>query len=166
VEIFLHSRKDFISKEWVFKIPELCVCFLAFFLNFFWEVVHTYFYTLKDSTFDTMLSGWLHCTWGDVIITIGSFWFVSLTSWNRRWFLGLNKINFIGFIMVGVAYTFFSEWANIQIFKSWSYNESMPMIPWTEVGLSPVLQWVVIPSTVILLTRHYFLFAQERAKGR
>ncbi len=97
---------------------------------------------------------------------MGSFWFVSLTSRNRRWFLGLNKVNFIGFIMVGVAYTVFSEWANIQIFKSWSYNESMPMIPWTEVGLTPVLQWIVIPSAVILLTRHYFLLAEERAKGR
>ncbi len=165
-KFFLHSREEFISKEWVFEIPELRVCLLAFFLNFFWEVVHTYFYTFKDSTFDTMLSGWLHCTWGDVIIIMGSFWFVSLTSWNRRWFLSLNKINFMGFIMVGVAYTFFSEWANIQIFKSWSYNEMMPMIPWTEVGLTPVLQWIVIPSAVILLTRHYFLLAEERAKRR
>jgi hypothetical protein len=104
-----------------------------------------------------MLSGWLHCTLGDVIIALGSFWLVSLMSWNRRWFLGLNKINFIGFIMVGLGYTFFSEWANIQIFKSWSYNESMPMIPWTEVGLSPVLQW-------ILLTRHYFLLVEKEKK--
>lgn len=164
-KFFLHSWEESISKEWVFKIPELSVCFLAFFLNFFWEVVHTYFYTLKDSAFDTMLSGWFHCTLGDVMITVGSFWLVSLMSFNRKWFLSLNRVNFIGFIMIGLVYTFFSEWANIQIFKSWSYNESMPIIPWTRVGLTPVLQWIVIPAVVILLMRHYFSLRQDGAKG-
>jgi hypothetical protein len=87
-------------------------------------------------------------------------------SFNRRWFLGLTRRNFIGFIMVGVAYTFFSEWANIQIFKSWSYNESMPMIPWTKVGLTPILQWIIIPSIVILLIKHYFSLAQEGVRKK
>jgi len=67
--------------------------------------------------------------------------------------------------MIGLVYTFFSEWANIQIFKSWSYNESMPIIPWTRVGLTPVLQWIVIPAVVILLMRHYFSLRQDGAKG-
>ncbi len=146
-------------KQLVFEIPELSLCLLAFFLNFFWEVIHTYFYTLKDSHFDTMLFGWLHCTLGDVMITVGSFWLVSLRNWNRKWFLSLKGVNFIGFIVIGVIYTFFSEWANVQIFKYWSYNETMPLIPLTKVGLSPVLQWIVIPSVVILLMRHYFLLA-------
>lgn len=74
------------------------------------------------------------------MITLGSFWLVSLRNRNRKWFLNLKAVNSIGFIMIGVVYTFFSEWANVQIFKSWGYNESMPMIPWTKVGLSPVLQ--------------------------
>jgi hypothetical protein len=151
-------------KKLVSEVPELNLSFLAFFLNFFWEVVHTYFYTLKDSAFDIMLSGWLHCTLGDVMITVGSFWLVSLMSFNRKWFLSLNRVNFIGFIMVGVAYTFFSEWANVQIFRSWGYNESMPIIPWTTVGLVPVLQWVVIPSVVILLVKHYFLLVEKEKK--
>jgi hypothetical protein len=42
----------------------------------------------------------------------------------------------------------------------------MPIIPWTKVGLTPVLQWIVIPSTVILLTRHNFLLAREGIKRR
>jgi hypothetical protein len=29
-----------------FSIPELSLCLSAFFLHFFWEVVHTYFYTI------------------------------------------------------------------------------------------------------------------------
>ena len=145
-----------------FRMPEVSLCFLAFFLHFFWEVVHTYFYTLKGSAFNTMLYGWLHCTWGDVMITIGSFWLVSLMSRTRRWFLRLNKVNFIGFIAVGVFYTSFSEWVNVHIFRSWGYSEAMPMIPWIKVGLTPVLQWMVIPLVVILLVRHHFLLHYRR----
>ena len=129
---------------------------MAFFLHFFWEVIHTHFYTLKDSDFNTMLSGWLHCTWGDVMITVGSFWLVSLVSRTRRWFLKLNKVNFTGFIITGVVYTFLSEMANVHIFQSWGYNAAMPIIPWIKVGLTPILQWVVIPSVVILLVRQHF----------
>ncbi len=44
------------------RIPEINLFFFSFFLNFFWEVVQTYFYTLKDYPFSEMLYGWLHCT--------------------------------------------------------------------------------------------------------
>ena len=158
-------KKRFIAKKFhYFQIPEVSLCFSAFFLHFFWEVLHTYFYTLKDFDFSTMLYGWLHCTGGDVMITLGTFWLVSLISWNRRWFLRLNSANFAGFIMAGVGYTFWSEWLNVHRFQSWSYNESMPIIPWVKVGLTPILQWFVIPSVVIVLVRTTFHYHQNEEK--
>lgn len=148
------------------RIPEIHLCFFSFFLNFFWEVVQTYFYTLKDSPFREMLYGWLHCTLGDVMLTLGSFWLVSAASRDRKWFLKLNRLTFIGFIMVGVVYTVFSEWANVHVLKSWGYNQSMPIIPSVKIGLTPFLQWIVIPPIVILLVRHHLLSDQETTKGR
>ena len=127
--------------------------------------MHTYFYIMKDSDFSTMLYGWLHCTWVDVILTLGSFWLVSLISRNRRWFLTLTRVNFAGFIMAGVGYTFLSERLNVHIFQSWSYNESMPIIPWVKVGLTPILQWLIIPSVVILLLRTIFHYHHDEEKS-
>jgi hypothetical protein len=147
-----------------FSIPELSLCLSAFFLHFFWEVVHSYFYTMKEADFNTMLYDWLHCTGRDVMLTLGSFWLVSLISWNRRWFLGLNKLNVAGFVMAGVIYTFFSERLNVYVFKSWSYNEAMPIIPWFKVGLTPILQWLIIPPVVIFVVRiisHYPLGVEK-----
>lgn len=143
----------------LFQIPELSLCIWAFFLHFFWEVVQTYFYTLREAAFNTMLYGWLHCTLGDVLITIGSFWIVSLIASNRRWFLDLKGggLKFIGFVVLGVIYTFFSEWLNVHIFRSWGYTESMPIIPWGRVGLMPLLQWLIVPPAVVLLVRHHLL---------
>jgi hypothetical protein len=155
-----------LTKWSISRIPELSLISWSFFLNFFWEVVQTYFYTMKDSAFGTMIYGWIHCTLGDVVITLGSFWLVSIVSHNRRWFLRLNRVNFVGFIMVGIIYTFLSEWLNVNIFKSWGYNESMPIIPLIKVGLTPFLQWMVIPPVAILLVRHHFMLEQEVAKRK
>lgn len=144
-----------------FQKPEINLGFLSFFLNFFWEVIHTYFYEFRESAFNHLIYGWLHCTLGDVIITVGAFWLVSLINRNRRWFLSLSRMNFVGFIMIGVVYTFFSEQANVHLYRSWAYNESMPIIPWTGVGLLPVIQWMVVPTVTILILRHYCLLVQK-----
>jgi len=138
---------------------------VSFFLNFFWEVTHTYFYTFRDSAFDTLLYGWIHCAWVDVMITLGCFWVVCLLNLSRRWFLELSKLNLACFITAGVVYTFISEWVNVQILESWSYNEMMPAIPPIGVGLTPILQWIVVPSVTILLVRYHLLFDRQAAKA-
>jgi len=139
------------------QIPEVSLGFLSFFLNFFWEVIQTSFYTMKEWAFPAMLYGWIHCTAGDVMISLGSFWIVSLVHRSRHWLLRLNRWNSMAFVIMGVFYTIVSERVNVKVFKSWGYDERMPMVPWIEVGVVPILQWVVVPSVVIMLTRHYLL---------
>ena len=95
------------------RIPEISLCVSSFFLNFFWEVLQTYFYSMKDSAFNTRLYGWIHCTLGDVLLTLMSFWLVSIMSRNRTWPLSLNRLNFVAFIVAGVAGTVLSEIVNV-----------------------------------------------------
>lgn len=146
------------------RTPEIYLCFLSFFLNFFWEVVQTYFYTMKDAPFNTMLYGWVHCTLGDVILTLASFWLVSVTNRNRRWFLDFKWFNFIGFVKIGIIATVINERVNVHLLKSWAYNNLMPIIPLLKVGLMPFLQWMIIPSAVLLLVRHRLLVEQQATK--
>jgi hypothetical protein len=155
-----------LTKWRISRIPEISLSLWFFFLNFFWEVVQTYFYALKDFTFGTILYGWVHCTLGDVLLTLGSFWVISIFSRSRRWFLKLNRFNFIGFIIIGVIATVISELVNVHILKSWAYNELMPIIPWLKVGLTPFLQWMIIPPIAILLVRHHLLLHQEVVERR
>ncbi|OGP77043.1 MAG: hypothetical protein A2V86_15885 [Deltaproteobacteria bacterium RBG_16_49_23] len=156
----------YLKKHRFSQAPELSIFFLSFFLNFFWEVVQTYFYTMRDSPFSAMLYGWIHCTLGDVVITLGSFWFIGVMRSKRRWFLDLGRVNFIGFIMVGILYLVFSETLNVSIWKSWSYNKLMPIIPYIKVGLTPFLQWIIVPPAVILLVRHHLLLNQELVRKK
>jgi hypothetical protein len=156
------KTKDFIKRKLglqsfrFLKVPEVLIILLAFFLNFFWEVVHTNFYTFKAMPYNTLLNGWFHCTLGDIIITMGVFWFISLINRSRKWFLNMNPFNFAGFIAVGVIYTIVSERANVYHHRAWVYNESMPIIPYIEVGFTPILQWLIVPSIIILFIQHYY----------
>ena len=80
-------------------------------------------------------------------------------SLNRRWFLDFKraKLKFIGFVILGVGYTSLSEWLNVHLFRSWGYDEAMPLIPWLHLGLTPLLQWVIVPPVVLLMVRHYLI---------
>ncbi|HCX11126.1 MAG TPA: hypothetical protein DHU81_12475, partial [Hyphomonas sp.] len=49
-------------------------------------------------------------------------------------------------LLIGLTYTVFSEWLNISIRESWAYRETMPTIGPLNTGLSPLLQWLIIPS--------------------
>ena len=48
-------------------------------------------------------------------------------------------------VVIGVSYTVFSEWLNIEIRGAWAYRDGMPVIPLLDAGLSPVLQWILVP---------------------
>jgi hypothetical protein len=49
-------------------------------------------------------------------------------------------------ILLGAAYTVFSEWLNVEIRHTWSYTPAMPVLPLIGTGLTPLLQWVVVPG--------------------
>jgi hypothetical protein len=49
------------------------------------------------------------------------------------------------FIALGLAYTIFSEWLNVSVVKSWTYSDLMPLIPPLGTGLTPILQWIIVP---------------------
>ncbi len=133
--------------------PELNIIVFAFLLNFVWEVLQTPFFI--DITFEINTIVWyrLHCTFGDVFITLGSFWLVALLFKNRLWVLNPGKLNRLMFILFGVCYTIFSEIINVSIKDLWGYSDLMPLIPFIGVGIVPLAQWIVIPPLVIFFVK-------------
>ena len=49
-------------------------------------------------------------------------------------------------IVLGIAYTNLSEWLNVQILRRWSYTAAMPVLPLVGTGLTPLLQWLIVPG--------------------
>ena len=94
----------------------------------------------------------IHCTGGDILIAISSLMVALLLVGNGNW----PEERFwtvAGFMaLFGACYTVLSEWLNIVIRAAWAYSDFMPVIPLFgfEVGLSPLLQWLVIPMIAFL----------------
>jgi hypothetical protein len=64
-------------------------------------------------------------------------------------------------IILGVAYTILSEWLNVEIWRSWSYTAAMPVLPLFGTGLTPLLQWLLVPGLAFAT-----IACQDRAARR
>lgn len=64
---------------------------------------------------------------------------------NRRWpHASYGRVAIVAGVG-GIVYTTFSEWLNTEIRGSWAYTVWMPTLPMIGIGLSPFLQWMVVP---------------------
>lgn len=133
------------------SIPEVQLAAWGGLLHGVWEFLHSSFYTDHMHGFWYVVWTRLHCTVGDVMILVASFWLTSLVFRTRRWIRDSNLIAMLLFWIIGLGYTIFSEWFNTTISQMWEYAPMMPIL--LGIGLTPILQWLTIPPIVILLMR-------------
>jgi hypothetical protein len=133
-------------------------------LSLAWEVAHVRLYTLwTEAAAGYIAFSVLHCTIGDVLIGISALPLALVVARERamaEW--RLARIAFLS-TLLGAGYTVWSEWMNVTLLRSWTYAESMPRIPLGDfqLGLTPLLQWLVIPPLVL-----YASFPRRRAARR
>ena len=115
-----------------------------------WEVAHLPFYTLWLEAEDSELAfAVVHCTVGDVFIAlcslVGALVVAGGSGWPSDRFVPVAWVT----VFSGIAYTVYSEWLNVTVRGEWAYAESMPTVPPFDTGLTPVLQWVLIPALAL-----------------
>lgn len=116
-------------------------------LNLVWETAQLPLYTVWSTTpVRDLVPAILHCTVADAAIAAISVAVAML-------FFGGSERTVVAAatIMLGFAYTIFSEWLNVEIRKTWAYSEWMPIVPGLGIGLSPLLQWLVVPAASFIL---------------
>lgn len=118
-----------------------------FLSNLVWETLHLPLYTLWiEGSFEERLFAVIHCTGGDILIALAciitALILLGDKAWPARHFYRVAVLT----IALGLTYTIFSEWLNVMVRKSWAYSELMPILSPFATGLSPVLQWLVIPA--------------------
>jgi hypothetical protein len=65
--------------------------------------------------------------------------------------------------ILGLSYTVFSEWLNVEVRQSWAYAPAMPLIPPLGTGLAPLLQWLIIPPTALAFAKRLDAPQSERS---
>jgi hypothetical protein len=123
--------------------------------HFVWEVFQLPLYTIWSEPFRDQAFAVIHCTAGDLLIALCTLAAASFAAANPAWPQGRFWRVAAVTIVLGVAYAIFSEWLNVTIRASWAYSEWMPLVSafGLQFGLSPLLQWVVIPAAAFAITR-------------
>jgi hypothetical protein len=115
-------------------------------MNSAWEFAQMPLYTIgQTGTPGEIAFAALHCTAGDAMIggfaMIAAMFVAAPADWPAA-----GRIRVLATaILFGLAYTVFSEWLNVEVRESWAYSTLMPRIPLIGTGLSPMLQWLLLP---------------------
>ncbi len=118
--------------------------------NLVWEIAQLPLYTIwYEGTAGEIAFATLHCTGGDVVIAGTALLWALVLVGDRRWPHSRFGSVAASAVAGGVAYTIFSEWLNTEIRGSWAYTELMPELPLIGTGISPLAQWLVVPSAAL-----------------
>lgn len=123
-------------------------------LNLLWEIAQLPLYTLWTQASPKFITyAVIHCTLGDLFI--GVLAFISALTVTRTGPIDQWHWRRIGActVSLGLTYTLFSEWYNTSVRMSWSYSEWMPLTPLVPLGVSPLLQWLLLPAIALVLAR-------------
>lgn len=120
--------------------------------NLVWESLQTPLYTIWAQGWGTISFAVIHCTAGDVVIG-GATILVALVIFGREWPQCAKSRARVAIMStaLGLAYTIFSEWLNVEVRGSWAYADAMPVVPIVGTGLSPLAQWLLIPPLTLWL---------------
>lgn len=143
------------------RTPEWVAALYLFLLHFVWEMLQTPFFAEMQT-----MPHWpatlfcLKATIGDVMIGVTAFCTAALMQRDRGWFLSPTRRALITFIAIGVAAAIGLELHAIAQGR-WSYSALMPIVPSLNVGLIPILQWLILPWPLLLLLRRHHVGARQ-----
>lgn len=111
-----------------------------------WEIAHVPLYTLwQEAAWPTIVWAVFHCTAGDIAIAGAAMLAALLLFGSSDWPAGGPWRVVIAATVIGAAYTIYSEWLNVEIRGNWAYAAAMPRLPVLGTGLTPFLQWLLLP---------------------
>lgn len=150
----------------LWDVPEVPVAFFSFLLHFVWEFVQVpVFAGMAEMAHWEAIKLCMSATFGDVGFALTAFWIASLAARSRNWLLRPQRLQILIFMGVGIALTVGFEYYYTNVSLRWTYSDAMSLVPPFGTGLSPLMQWLIIPPLVIWLTRRHLLGARAIREG-
>jgi len=146
--------------------PWAAVGGFAVLLHFPWEMLQAPFY--QDLAAAEHWNSVLECgraTLGDAVIALTAYGSTAALHrdplWLARPALGASAT----YLGAGLLLTMILEAVNVYVLHRWSYSPQMPTV--LGIGLTPLLQWLVLPPLNLwLAARHLGFVPNDRARGR
>lgn len=123
---------------------------LAFALNFIWELSHCPLY--EACGYDPLHVAFLAlASLADAIMASLLYLGFALVYQDGLWVRQLTSLRTFWLVMVGGAGAVLTEIVHLAA-GNWVYTDRMPLIPGLGVGLTPVLQFAVLPFLIYRLS--------------
>ncbi len=129
-------------------VPRLAFCSLL------WEVFQLPLYSLwNEPNWRRILFNIGHCTVGDVMIGTAALAIARILTRAHECANWSSIPVALLTVLLAASYTLLSERMNLAN-GNWAYSAWMPILPWVEVGLAPLLQWIFVPIATLWWAGH------------
>jgi len=148
--MYFYFRNEVENKS-SYRFFVLNIALTALLLNTIWELLHGPLY--KGYQYD-----WGHISMcliagvTDMLTTLIMLFGFGLFYKNIFWILKLSLSKILLIIVTGGTGTILLERWHIAT-GHWEYAENMPIVPWVEIGLTPLLQFTLLPLFVFVIGR-------------
>tara|TARA_R110002167_G_scaffold56471_3_gene160242 strand:- start:6067 stop:6606 length:540 start_codon:yes stop_codon:yes gene_type:complete len=122
------------------------VAVTSFVLNFIWELA-------QGPLYEGFEYDWQHISFcalasiADMLMVLILFFGFALVYRNIYWIMDLDNEKIVPLILIGSVGAIIGEIWHIT-HGDWSYAEAMPLVPLVEIGLSPLLQFALLPYII------------------
>lgn len=127
---------------------------LAFALDLVWENAHMPLYKnfTGDSSPVSRFLRSLYDSFMDAVLILSLFLVPALLlDLPMEWPFGARLVEHVILGVLGGVVATIIEWRALKTGR-WQYSEKMPLVPILKVGLSPLVQLMVLPSAIASLT--------------
>ncbi|WP_276348872.1 hypothetical protein [Daejeonella sp. JGW-45] len=145
-----------------YKFLIVIIFILAFILNLAWELLQGplysgFTYNAEHMSFCALASI------ADAIMVVLLYFALTLIYKNVFWIRELTVKRILLIMLIGGIGAVLAEARHVQA-GSWIYNDSMPIIPYTNVGLSPILQFIILPGLIYFLSGYLLKVRDSNGK--
>ena len=122
------------------------VVILALLLNFAWELIQIPLY--KNPAYDTRhIAFCALASLADVLMVLLLYFGLALIFKDTFWIQYLKLRRIVIVVLIGGVGAVLLEIRHLSL-GSWGYDNSMPLIPVVNVGIAPVLQFMILPILI------------------
>ena len=149
VLLFIYLLKK-VEDKVVFKRYVYTTLLLAFIINFAWEIIQLPLY--KDASFDIQhIAFCALASVADAIMILLIYFCFALIYKKPLWVEELTAPRIFLLMLFGAIGAIAAEIRHLSA-GTWAYDNSMPILPVVDVGLSPVLQFMMLPALIYYLS--------------
>ena len=152
VFMYIHFAKQVGDKK-NYRNYVIGISVIAFSLNFLWELV-------QGPLYEGFEYDWQHISFcalasiADMLMVLILFFAFGLMYKNIYWVMDWDYAKIVPLILIGSVGAIFGEIWHLA-HGDWSYAEAMPLVPAVEIGISPLLQFALLPYLIFLSNKWF-----------